>query len=132
MRWFWWLGAPVLAGMLLFLAARDIVPAYTAQFGSGVPGVFTATEHDCGGRRCTWVGYFAADGSPGRRRVTLATSGGLERVGDSVPAEDTGNPYTVYPVTGSSDWLLITILGTAGIVVLCLWIRGVIRALRRR
>ncbi|MEO3789023.1 hypothetical protein ABGB14_02355 [Nonomuraea sp. B10E15] len=131
MRWFWWLGAPVLAGMLLVLAARDIVPAYTAQFGSGVPGVFTATKRDCGGRTCTWVGYFVADDSPVRRRVTLATGDGLKRVGDSVPAEDTGNPYTVYPATGSSDWLLITILGTASVVVLGFWIRGVIRALRR-
>ncbi|TDB96634.1 hypothetical protein E1267_40795 [Nonomuraea longispora] len=132
MRWLWWVGAPVLAGMLLFLAVRDVVPAYTAQFGSGVTGVFTATEHDCGGRSCSWVGYFTAgDGSAPPRRVTLSTGGDLERVGDAIPAVDTGNPYTVYPATGSADWLLITILGAASIVTLGVWLRGVIRAIRR-
>ncbi|TDE57984.1 hypothetical protein E1295_06830 [Nonomuraea mesophila] len=132
MRRLWWVGAPVLAGMLLVAAVRDVVPAYTAQFGSGVPGVFTATEHDCGGRSCAWIGSFSADdGSAPPRRVTLSTGGDLERVGDAIPAVDTGNPYFVYPATGSADWLLITVLGIASIITLGVWLRGVVRALRR-
>jgi hypothetical protein len=69
--WLWWLGAPVLAGVILFLAGRDAVPAFTAQFGSGVPGAFTATERNCG-RSCTFQGDFISDdGSLIRRDVAV-------------------------------------------------------------
>jgi hypothetical protein len=130
--WLWWLGAPILAGVILFLAGRDAVPAFTAQFGSGVPGAFTATERNCG-RSCTFQGDFVSDdGSLIRRDVGVAPGGELSRVGDRVPAEDTGHPYIVYPQAGSWDWLLVAVLGTVSVLTLAAWAWSVMRAIRRR
>lgn len=58
MRFFWWVLVPVLAGLLLLAAWREVVPAYTARFGTGIPGTFTATERDCGGAQLQLAGEF--------------------------------------------------------------------------
>ncbi|KAB8190524.1 hypothetical protein FH608_033865 [Nonomuraea phyllanthi] len=132
MRFFWWVVAPVLAGLVLLAAGLEVVPAYTAQFGTGIPGTFTATEHECGGRDCVWRGDFVSDdGSVVRRGVGLAPGAEPTGVGDRVAATETGNRRNVYPRNGSADWLLITLLGTASLVVLVVWGAGVVRAIRR-
>ncbi|MEV4805772.1 hypothetical protein AB0K18_37730 [Nonomuraea sp. NPDC049421] len=132
MRFFWWVVVPVLAGLVLFAAVREVVPAYTAQFGTGIPGTFTATERNCGGRSCSWRGIFVSDdGSVVRRGIGLTPGAEPARVGDRVPAIEAGNRYNVYPRDGSTDWFLITLLGTVSVGVLAAWGIGVVRAIRR-
>jgi hypothetical protein len=95
------------------------------------------------GRRCAgsgWTGFdrqgaqgdfVSDDGSLIRRDVGVAPGADLSRVGDLVPAEDTGHPYLVYPQAGSWDWLLITVLGMASVIVLAVWAWSAGRAIRR-
>lgn len=132
MRFFWWVVVPALAGLVLLAAVREVVPAYTAQFGTGIPGTFTATERDCGGRSCSRRGDFVSDeGSVVRRGIGLTPGTEPTGVGDRVPAVEAGNQYKVYPQDGSSDWFLITLLGTTGLIVLVVWGVAMARAIHR-
>ncbi|QFG24277.1 hypothetical protein [Actinomadura sp. WMMB 499] len=130
----WRVFMPVIACVLIVAAVKDARPAYTAQFGSGTPGVFTAREKDCSSRGpCVYSGDFVSDdGGLVREDVALVPGGGVSGVGASTEAVDTGNPRGVYPADGSSDWLLLTVLGGAGVVVLVLWAIGILRLFRRR
>jgi hypothetical protein len=59
-----------------------------------------------------------------RRDVALVTGGRLEP-GDKIAAVDTGNARGIYPADGGSDWLIITVIALAGVVVSILWMRSV-------
>ena len=132
MRFFWWVLVPVLAGLLLLAAWREVVPAYTARFGTGIPGTFTATERDCGGRTCSWRGDFVSDdGLVVMRGIGLAPGAEPTGVGDRVAATAVDHRRNVYPRDDSTDWFLITLLGTVSLVVLVVWGVGVVRAIRR-
>ncbi|WP_106246395.1 hypothetical protein [Nonomuraea fuscirosea] len=132
MRFFWWVLVPVLAGLILLAAWREVVPAYTAQFDTGTPGTFTATGRDCSGRTCSWRGNFVSDdGLVVRRGIGLAPGAEPAAVGDRVAATEVGHKRNVYPRAGSMDWFLITLLATVSLAVLVVWGVGVVRAIRR-
>lgn len=130
----WYVAAPLIAVMLILVAARDAGPAYTAQFGSpGTQGTFTATEEHSGKGGPGFSGRFVSDdGSVVRADVRLVGDEGVERVGDEHGAYDTGHPHSVYSTSGSSDWLLLTVLGLAAVIVLVLWAVTVVRRFRNR
>jgi hypothetical protein len=133
LRWLWRVGTPLMLGLFLLLVVREVGPAYEAKFGSGTEGVFTVVTVERGGRgHPVPHGDFApADGSPVRRDVALVTGGRLEP-GDKIAAVDTGNARGIYPADGGSDWLIITVIALAGVVVSILWMRSVWRSIRGR
>lgn len=86
-----------------------LVPAWQAAHGGGVTGTFTLTElvgcdrYQPPRQRCDWFGDFRSDdGTIVRRDMELA--GGLPpgaRVGDTVPARDTGSLTQIYQANDS-------------------------------
>lgn len=129
----WWFGVPLFAAFMIPISAVDIGPAYAARAG-GTPGVFTATEVDCGGKGgCFYTGEFRSDdGRVTRTDVGMATGSSVNAVGDSVRAVDTGDRNNVYPPGGGSDWLIITAFLLGGIGLAVTWTVTVVRRVRRR
>jgi hypothetical protein len=89
------------------LQIPQLGPAIRAAHGEGTQGEFTPQQFGCGRFSCTWTGVFAAD--RGRLRLgDVAFNGhmaGGARRGIAVPALYSGDPGTVYPLTGSNAWI---------------------------
>ncbi|MFI0352864.1 hypothetical protein [Actinomadura sp. 9N407] len=117
---------------MLIAASMDVGYAYRARFGSGTAGTFTALEHHCGGRECTWSGDFVSDDGGRTRRDVRLIGAGPEDPGDRVAAVDSGHRHSVYIRSGSWDWLLITILSIISIAFLVVWAFSLILAVSRR
>jgi hypothetical protein len=118
----WWIGVPVLCAVALFYGAQDVGPAWTARFGDGVHGTFTAQDQSCGRYHCQWRGSFVSvDGGIRRDDVGLASGGADLSLGGSTGAIDVGDRTLVYPVGGGWDWLLTTATLVAAVGFLIAW-----------
>lgn len=128
----WWIGLPMLCVVTLFYGAQDAGPAWTARFGHGVHGTFTAQDQSCGRYHCQWRGSFtSADGKVHREDVGLASGGPDLALGDTTAAIDTGDRTLVYPVDGGWDWLIMPVLLIAAVGFLIAWGVSLWRRLRR-
>ena len=113
-----------LAGGLALVALQvpQLGPAIRAGHGEGTRGEFTLQQYDCGRFSCTWAGVFVAD----KGRLTLqdaAFSGHVPsgaRPGVTVPALYSGDPGTVYPVSGSNAWIADIALLAVDVLVVAL------------
>jgi|HubBroStandDraft_1064217.scaffolds.fasta_scaffold192509_2 hypothetical protein len=113
-----------LAGGLTLVALQipQIGPAIRAGHGEGTRGEFTLREYGCGRFSCTWTGVFVAD----KGRLTLqdaAFSGHVPsgaRPGVTVPGLYSGDPGTVYPVSGSNAWIADIALLAVEVLVIAL------------
>lgn len=125
-KWLLWrIGVPVLIAFTLPVMLSDIGPAWAALAGHGVHGTFTAKRADCS-KTCFWHGDFVSDdGARHRADVALGSGGHVNRVGDSVPAVDTGDRVLVFPRGGGFDWFLIVLLLLAEVGTAALWLRDV-------
>jgi hypothetical protein len=84
---------------LLWFAVGQVGPTWNAARGRGIPGSFTVTSEDCGGRgSCTHYGNFRSN--DGRRSFAdVELVGDSAEVGHSVPALYEGRgevPDTVF------------------------------------
>ncbi|MBM0225629.1 MULTISPECIES: hypothetical protein [Micromonospora] len=133
LKFFLWIGLPVIAVMGLAFAAPDLVPAWQAKSGGGVPGTFTAVSEQCGRRNCSWYGDFVADeGGAARKQVLLYDApDGLAR-GGTAPARDTGAGKGVFAAAGGSTWLLVTGFTVAAALAAVGWVVLVVTTVRRR
>ncbi|WP_345626092.1 hypothetical protein [Rugosimonospora acidiphila] len=131
------LAFPSLA-VLLCLAALvygslTLGPGIQVARGEAVPGTFHVLWQYCH-NGCNARGDFVSDdGSIRREDVDLYDASRRDGVDSEVRALDSGNPFGVYPATGSHGWIwsiIHLILGSAGLLG---WIwRYPLRALRRR
>ena len=122
---------PIVALLLVWAGIYNFGPPWRAHNGGGVHGTFTATSHPCGS--CPWYGFFTpSDGGPGRIGVRMGDGAhGITAFGDTVPAIDTGAPQ-VFPVSGSTDWIVPLAAMVVGAGLLVLWLFRVLRPLSRR
>ena len=123
---------PLLAVAALGFGSIDIGPSVRAARGDGALGTFEVTSRECG-KSCTLYGDFRSDdGSVVRLGVLYADSASQARVGDTLPALDTGARGSVYQPTGSREWLLIIAMMALGAVIAVWWLwRYPLRALSR-
>jgi hypothetical protein len=131
MKFFLWIGLPLIAVIGFVAGGRDIVPTWQAKMGSGTIGTFVPEREDCGRRSCTIIGDFTADGTT-REDVILYDAPDPLTVGESVEAIDTGARKGVYSTAGGSTYLLVTGLTVAGVAALIGWIYFLIRTIRGR
>lgn len=130
---FVWIGLPVIAVLGLTFGAFDLLPAWQAKAGNGMPGTFTAVREECSRRNCSWYGDFAATEGGGQRTdVILYDEPDGMAVGDAVPARDTGARNGVFSTVGGYTWLLITGFVAAGVIAAAAWVVIVVRSLSRR
>jgi hypothetical protein len=129
----WRVGVPVFAAFTLPLLVDDVGSSWRAHFGSGTPGVYTAEYELCGSKSCVWRGTFVSDdGLLVRSDVGIGTGGGVDRVGQTVPAIDTGDRVSVYPPDGGLDWVWTALFLVGLLVTVGFWLRGVVRAVQDR
>ena len=132
--WIWRIAVPILAVAFVPLLVSDLGPSWSARFGSGTPGTFTAVYEECrrtgrAGQSCAWRGDFSSeDGGAVRHGVVLAGADDADRAGRSAPALDTGDPYYVFPRNGGWNWLIDIVVLVLVLGVVALWGRGVWRA----
>jgi hypothetical protein len=133
MKFFLWIGLPVIAGLGLLFGAFDLVPAWQAHGGSGTAGTFTAEREECGRRSCSFHGsWAAADGSAKRDDVILYDEPDSLRTGATVEALDSGARKGVFATAGGSTYLLVTGFVLAGVAALVGWVFVLRNAFRRR
>ena len=111
---------PLLFIALLTWEAFYVVPAWSAKFGSGTRGTFTVGSCE---RMTCWGTFVSNDGRDTQNWTSIGSSGGRLRLGQQVPAVDTGNPQEVYPAGGGNDWLVFTLLLLCTIFGVGLWIK---------
>lgn len=106
------IGMPVIGAIGTFGSATMLVPAWQAAHGGGVTGTLTLTEpngcdrYEPPRQRCGWFGDFRGDDDRTVRR-DMELAGGLPpgaRVGDTVPARDTGSLAQIYRRDDSQAW----------------------------
>src|SRR5215469_9245178 len=121
------IGIVVLIGVVFLIAGSvQIGPAYAAAHGHGTRGYFVAvrTNRCDQNRHCSWDGTFRSwNGRDVRADVQLDGTWSGVTAGTKIPALDSGDPFAVYPRTGSGQWyedLIWLALGTL-IVVPWLW-----------
>lgn len=121
----WLVGGVVLVAALscLGLTAVDIGPAARAAMGKGTPGTIVLTNQQCDSR-CHWFGDFTSDDGTVVRHNASMQEGvpGNAKVGDRLPALNTGARDGVYPRTGSMEWVYIAIFMGLGVVALLGWL----------
>ena len=115
---------PLVAVLVLILAAAGLPEAVQAARGEGQAGTFTAQRQECTRHGCSWYGTFTSD--DGSVRLPDVLLDGLEaQRGDRVPAlfEGETNPPLVYLAEGSREWVyvLLLMLGSAGYLAWCAW-----------
>jgi hypothetical protein len=133
MKFFLWIGLPVLAALGLTFGARDLVPAWQAHNGTGTVGTFTVERQECGKRSCSFHGRWeATDGSARRDDVILYDEPDALTTDNTVEAVNTGASKGVFATTGGSTYLLITAFSIGGLAALIGWILVIRHSLRRR
>ncbi|MFI7426163.1 hypothetical protein ACIBPB_04190 [Micromonospora sp. NPDC049836] len=133
MKFFLWVGLPVIAVMGLAFAAPDVGPAWRAKSGAGTPGTFTAVNEECSRRSCTWHGDFVpADGGAVRKNVILYDDPAGLTTGGSAAAHDTGAGKGVFSTTGGSTWLLVTGFTVGGALAAVGWVVVIVRTIMGR
>ncbi|SCG47268.1 hypothetical protein [Micromonospora inositola] len=133
LRFFLWVGLPVIAVMGLAFAAPDLVPAWQAKSGAGAAGTFNAVSEQCGRRNCSWYGDFVPDagGTPRKHVILYDAPDGLAQ-GGTTPARDTGAGKGVFATAGGSTWLLVTGFTVAAALASVGWVVLVVTTIRRR
>jgi hypothetical protein len=124
-----------LAAPLIFPGlVQSIVPAFRASRGEGTHGEFTPQQYGCGRFSCSWTGVFTAEG--GRVRLSNVLYNGQISGGGhrdvTIPALDSGDSGTVYPVTGTNDWIVDVLLTAVVIVMAEALVVGAVMARRAR
>ncbi|NES13347.1 MULTISPECIES: hypothetical protein [Micromonospora] len=135
MKFFLWVGLPVIAVLGVAFAAPDVAPAWRAKSGAGTPGTFTAVREECGKRSCTWHGDFVpTDGGAARRDVILFDDPAGLTTGGTAAARDTGAGKGVFATTGGNTWLLVTGFTVGGALAAVAWVVLIVRTVlgRRR
>ncbi|MFR9776075.1 hypothetical protein ACL02O_08440 [Micromonospora sp. MS34] len=135
MKFFLWVGLPVIAVLGLAIAAPDVAPAWRAKSGSGTAGTFTAVREECGRRSCTWHGDFVpAGGGAARNDVVLYDAPDGLTSGGTAAARDTGAGKGVYSTAGGNTWLLVTGFAAVGVLAAVGWVVLIVRTVlgRRR
>jgi hypothetical protein len=133
MKFFLWVGLPLIAVGGLFFGSIDLVPAWQAKSGTGVVGTFTADREECGRRSCSFHGsWTATDGSTSRSDVILYDEPDSLRVGGTTEALDSGARKGVFATAGGSTYLLVTAFTLAGVAAAVGWVFFLIRRFRRR
>ncbi|MFG2054077.1 hypothetical protein ACGFI9_08580 [Micromonospora sp. NPDC048930] len=135
MKFFLWVGLPVIAVMGLAFAAPDVGPAWRAKSGAGTPGTFTAVREECGRRSCTWHGDFVpSGGGAARKDVILYDEPAGLTTGGTTAARDTGAGKGVFSTAGGSTWLLVTGFAAGGALAAIGWVVLIVRTVlgRRR
>src|SRR5215469_11961513 len=122
----------MILGFLAFVAMH-LGPAWTAKFGHGERGTFTARYCVPHKGSCYWVGDFVSGDGTDHRSDVGFDGAAVSAAGQQVPAIDTGGRGVVYPVGGGSDWFLWTFLFVFSLNALGWWIATVpIAAVRSR
>jgi hypothetical protein len=133
MKFFLWVGLPIIAAMGFLFGAFDVVPAWQAHGGSGTAGIFTADREECGRRSCSFYGSWAAtDGSATRDDVILYDEPDSLSRGGTTEAIDSGARKGVFATAGGSTYLLVTAFVVGGLAALVGWVFVIRNAVRRR
>ena len=133
MKFFLWIGLPVIAAMGIMFGAFDLVPAWQAHNGGGTAGTFTAEREDCGRRSCSFHGsWAAAEGGERRTDVILYDEPDSLRTGATIEAVDSGARKGVFATAGGSTYLLVTGFVVGGLAALVGWVFVLRNAFRRR
>jgi hypothetical protein len=133
LKFFLWVGLPVIAAIGLLFGTADLAPAWQAKSGTGVAGTFTADREDCGRRSCSFYGtWVSADGNKTRTDVILYDEPGSLRVGGKTEALDSGARNGVFATGGGSTYLLVTGFTVAGVAAAVGWVIFLLRTFRRR
>jgi hypothetical protein len=133
LKFFLWVGLPLIAVLGLVFGSIDVVPAWQAKNGSGVTGTFTADREDCGRRSCSFYGTFVAtDGRATRTDVILYDEPDSLRVGGKTEAIDSGARKGVFATAGGATYLLVTGFTLAGASAAVGWIIFLLNTFRRR
>jgi len=109
LRWTVGIGVAMVALCCGGFAAVDIGPDVRAAAGRGTPGTIVLTTKDCFNGKCDWYGDFTSDDGrvrfPGAAMQDGVPAGA--KVGDRLPALDTGARDGVFPRTGSTEWVYV-------------------------
>lgn len=132
MKFFLWIGLPLIAVIGLVMGSQDVVPAWQAKLGTGTAGTFAADREDCGRRSCSFFGTFTASDGTRRTDVILYDEPDSLRVGGTTAAIDSGARKGVFATAGGFTYLLVTGLTLAGAAAAIGWIVFLLRLLRRR
>lgn len=122
---------------IIAISLPNLGPTIRAARADGVPGVFTAREVQCvqhpGHESCTWWGEFRShDGTLNHPRIALyGADREMLHAGQTTTAVDVGRPRKVYSPGGSLEWIFTTLLLLAGVAVIGLAVRDVVRGRRR-
>ncbi|WP_345626917.1 hypothetical protein [Rugosimonospora acidiphila] len=133
-RLMWIIGVPLVALFALTYGWTQLGPAARAAHREGSLGTFHVISKICQ-KDCRLRGDFVSDdGTITRDGVDLY--GGIPHdadAGDSLRALDTGDPYGVYPPSGSRQWVWSTLSTAGGGAGLLWWVwRYPLRAPGRR
>lgn len=133
MKFFLWVGLPVLAAIGFTFGAFDLAPAWQAHSGGGTVGTFTAEREECSRRSCSFHGSWTATAGNDRRTdVILYDEPDTLDTGETVEATNTGARKGVFATAGGSTYLLMTGLVTVGLAAFVGWIFVIRNALRER
>lgn len=133
MKFFLWVGLPLVAAGGILFGASDLVPAWQAHGGGGTTGTFTAERKECGRRSCSFHGSWKpADGGASRDDVILYDEPDSFITGATTEAVDTGARNGVFATAGGSTYLLVTGFFVAGLAALVGWVFVILGAVRRR
>ena len=133
MKFFLWIGLPIIAAMGIMFGAFDLVPAWQAHGGSGTIGTFTAEREECSRRSCSFYGsWAAADGSERRTDVILYDEPDSLSTGSTTGALDTGARKGVFATAGGLTYLLVTGFVVGGLAALVGWAFVLRNAFRSR
>lgn len=133
LKFFLWIGLPILAAIGVMFGAFDLVPAWQAHNGGGTIGTFTAEREECGRRSCSFHGsWAAADGSARRADVILYDEPEGLGTGKTVEATDSGARKGVFATAGGSTYLLMTGFVVGGLAAFIGWLFVIRNAVRDR
>ncbi|RSM56543.1 hypothetical protein DMB66_34075 [Actinoplanes sp. ATCC 53533] len=133
MKFFLWVGLPIIAAMGAMFGAFDLVPAWQAHGGGGTIGTFTAEREECRRRSCDFHGSWAAtDGSERRNDVILYDEPDALTTGQTVEAADTGARNGVFATAGGSTYLLVSAFVVGGLAAFAGWLFVIRNAIRGR
>jgi hypothetical protein len=115
---------PLAALVMLIAGGIEIGPAYAAAHGHGTSGYFIAVRiNGCKHPPyCSWEGTFTSDnGQDFRQNVQLDGTWNLG-TGMRIPALDSGDPFAVFPRTGSGRWQEDIVWLAIGTLIMVPWL----------
>jgi hypothetical protein len=115
---------PLVALVMLIAGGIQIGPAYAAAHGHGTPGYFIALRTNTCKQPsdCSWVGNFTSgNGRDVRQNVQLDGTWTGAGIGTRIPALDSGDPFAVFPRTGSAAWREDIVWLALGTLIMVPW-----------